>query len=411
MARKLFPFKGRLNIELTCADPAKALQTYVDNGFEIGEPLLSGPLVLQFTILRTQEKEIRQFAEKRGEICKVVGETGGVFFLRYLKKRVVFLAFFLSVLLFALLASNRVWFVGVEGNDRLEIREVLAAGEKCGLRFWVRLDSLNRQQFKNRLMQELPDLQWAGINYTGGIVTISIREKPLTEDHVDPGFIGDVVASRDGVILSVDALQGQSLCQVGQAVKEGEILITGCIEHPYQVLYTSANGEIYALTQREIRAVLPNCFSQKVYHPDEKLFLYLILGRNEIKILGNSRIYGMTCDKMRTVKDMLLPGGYRLPVSLAIERLRPYDLVERAGDAQQESMIAEYLDSYVQEDMIAGEIIDRKIQFTEGEEATEVYAIYTCREMIARQKKVIWFEGEDTNDRTDRKCGESGGSH
>ncbi len=402
MGKMGFLLGGQVTIEITCADPAKTLQNYVDKGLYIHDPILKEPMVLQISVPRSQENLVISMAEKRGESCKIIGNKGLTFLLKCIKKRWVFIFALLVILVSTLLAPKKVWFVCVEGNTQMEKGEIIAVAEQCGLNFWADVDGINRQQFKNQLMKELPNIQWAGLNFNGGIATICIYEKPESEQLPDTADVSDVVAARDGLILSVDALQGQSLCQVGQAVKAGEVLITGCIEHPYQMQYTCANGEVYAMTQREVTGILPVRSFQKVYTKDQKLRLYLILGRNKIKFFGNSGISDMNCDRMRTVRDMLLPGGYKLPFSLVIEHDRPYELVEAAHTGNRELEITQYLDSYVQEDMIAGEILHRKLQLEEKEEHIEFLAIYTCREMIARQKKVLWFEGEDTNDGTHR---------
>ncbi len=74
----------------------------------------------------------------------------------------------------------------------------------------------------------------------------------------------NVIASRAGIVTSMSVIGGQAVCKEGQAVLEGELLVTGLVDCKTHTQVTHADAEIYALTQREIQAVYPADWTEKV---------------------------------------------------------------------------------------------------------------------------------------------------
>ncbi len=131
----------------------------------------------------------------------------------------------------------------------------------------------------------MPELQWAGVNFSGGVAIVSVRERLPEEAVRDRSTVTNVVAARDGVIVSMSVLGGQSVCRVGQAVRAGELLVTGCVDQTTHTQYTHADAEIYALTQRTIQAVYPQTAVQKVYTGQVIRRYSLIVGRKKNKFI------------------------------------------------------------------------------------------------------------------------------
>ncbi len=394
---------GTVTAELVSADPGRALSFYAGANITFTDPAVVAPLTLRVQLPAHQWRRFSALAEKRGDTCKVIARQGLHQTIREKRKRLPFLAVLCAMLLFALYAPTRLWFFRVEGNETIPSGEIVAVAQECGLTFWTRVKDVSSEEFKNQILNRIPELQWAGVNFTGGVATISVQQRLEGEAIRDTEQIANVVASRDGIILSMSVLGGQALCQPGQAVTAGEVLVTGCIEHEYQTQYTCADAEVYALTQRDLVAVYPRNTLAKRYTGQEDRCVKLILGRNKIKISGNSGISGTTCDKMTEEKVLTLPGGYMLPVALVTETYRFYETEPVDTAMVAEDILMKELCQYVQADMIAGEILSCTSSMVDDGGVYRLNAIYSCREMIARQWKVTLFEGENTNDGTDRE--------
>lgn len=390
---------GTVQAELISADPAAALTYYGAQGLRLREPELTAPLTLTMTMDNRTWRRLEQLAQSRGDRCRCLSRRGLAVSLAQGKRRLPFWIALAFLFLAVLYAPNRVWFVEVEGNGSLPDRQILAAAEECGVKFWAKAGEIRSEQVKNKILNLVPELQWAGVNFSGGVAIVSVRERLPEEAVRDRSTVTNVVAARDGVIVSMSVLGGQSVCRVGQAVRAGELLVTGCVDQTTHTQYTHADAEIYALTQRTIQAVYPQTAVQKVYTGQVIRRYSLIVGRKRINLSGNSGISDATCDKMTETKTLSLPGGYSLPVKLEIETLRPYRTVEvQVSQTLAEDALCSYARQAALSEMIAGEILGQTPALREESGLYWMDMTYACREMIARQRPAELFEGESTND-------------
>ena len=96
-----------------------------------------------------------------------------------------------------------------------------------------------------------------GVNTSGCVATVSVRERTDPEVTEQDSAVSNIVASRDGFIVSATVTRGNFLCRVGQSVKAGQVLISGYTDCGICIQATRAEGEIYAQTSRDFAAVTP----------------------------------------------------------------------------------------------------------------------------------------------------------
>lgn len=397
---KLFSYlRGTVVAELVTAEPGAALTYYAGRGLRFRDPVLTAPLTLRLTMGPGQWRRLSSLAEKRGDRCRVISQWGLGVTLARCRRRLPFWVALALLCGLVLYAPRWIWFVRVEGNVSVPTREILAAAEQCGVSFGAKSKEIRSEKVKNQLLNLVPQLQWAGVNFSGGVATISVRERLEAEPVRDRSTVTDVVATRDGIVVSMSVLGGQALCQVGQAVQAGELLITGCVDYEQKTEYTHADGEVYALTRRQVKAIYPSQWGEKTYTGRVWRCYSLVVGRKIINLRGNSGISQGTCDKMTETKTLPLPGAYRLPVYLLVETYREYTLTpETPGPEMCKSILADFSRAYTRGEMLAGEILGEMPAFQEEEAVYILTTTYSCREMIARQRPVKLFEGEITDE-------------
>ena len=390
---------GTVQVELVSADPAAALTYYSTQGLRLLDPELTAPLTMTMTMSSHTWRRLEPLAKARGDRCRCIGKRGLVVSLARSRRRIPFLVAAALLILAVLYAPTRVWFVEVEGNSTIPDRKILSAAEACGVKFWAKSGEIRSEQVKNQILNLIPELQWAGVNFSGGVAVVSVRERLQDEPIRERNSITNVVAARDGVIVSMSVLGGQSLCQVGQAVRAGELLVTGCVDLETHTQYTHADAEIYAMTQRTLTAVYPQTATQKAYTGQVIRRYSPVIGRKRINLSGNSGISEVSCDKMTERKTLTLPGGFSLPVTLVVETYRPYEAVQtQVSQAQAQAALCDYAQRAVQGDMIAGKILGQEPVFQEESGLFWMNMTCACQEMIARQRPAELFEGESTND-------------
>ncbi|MBR7178499.1 MAG: sporulation protein YqfD [Oscillospiraceae bacterium] len=297
----------------------------------------------------------------------------------------------------SLYLSGRILFISVEGNGNVPARLILERAEECGVYFGASGRALRSEQVKNNLLWAIPELRWAGVNLQGcsAVITVAERDSGAMEER----GAGDLVASVDAMVTAVLPQAGTASVVPGQAVRKGDILISGATDVGLCTRIDRAAGEVYGLTRRELTAVLPQNSLQRVPTGESIRKFSLRIGKKSVNFSNDSGILHGTCVKMRTVNYLTLPGGFRLPVALVTDTYFLSE-TEEAEREDTEALLSRELRGHVQRRMTAG-IIHREERRFDGGKLT---AVYECQEMIGVFRPGIYTEG-DWNDRQNRERG------
>lgn len=379
---------GMVSLELTSADTAGSLAAITSLGIPVFSVQSVNELTVHFRIPRRCYRKIKTAAAKRGETLRIVGKYGMYWEMKQLLHRPVLLAGIACMLILLTFVPGRVFFVKVEGNESIPSLRIIAAAEDCGICFGASRREVRSEKIKNALLSCLPELQWAGVNTYGCTAVISVSERSITPDDGKNNAVSSIAASRDGIILSCTVTQGNGLCTVGQAVKEGQILISAYTDCGLCITATRAEGEVLALTRREITAITPSETQDRGCERGESVKFSLIIGKKRINFYKGSGISDATCGKMYSKYVLTLPGGFELPISLIKETTVTYDHAPAQVSAEAANvLLKEFSDRYLQQQMIAGSITNR-IETVSSDGG--VYCLtgeYACTEMIGRRQQ------------------------
>lgn len=397
-------FRGTIQVIVASADPAAALTAWGKAGLRFWGMKTDGQLMLRISLYQIDLKKLLRISERRGDKVEVIARLGLGRDLFRLLHRPGLAAGLLLLLVMMTALPKRIWFLRIEGNAAVSQRQIQAAAEESGLYFMASVPEIKGETVKNRMLNLVPELSWVGVRFEGGIVTLSVREQEVTPEIRDLRRAANVVAARSGIITSMNVLGGQAVCKPGQAVLEGELLVSGYVDCQTHTQVTQADAEVFALTQRELDAVLPAVWAGKGEKQDAKTCVSLIFGRKRINLLGNSGILPATYDKITAVHTLTLPGGYILPLRLCVERGAAYK-AERAVPLTPEVSLAEFGAAYTARQMLAGRILDGRTDFSRENDVFRLTGVYTCNEMIARQRAIESFEGDTKDDGKNSKRG------
>ncbi len=379
---------GMVEVELTSAEPETALGAINASGIDVFRVQQKSELTYVFQIRRKDYRTLAKISEKRGETLKLLQKLGLYWTGKRLLHRPVLLFGMALFLAMALYLPSRVFFIRVEGNVTVPARRILAAAEDSGIRCGASRREVRSEKVKNALLAAVPELQWAGVNTAGCVATISVRERTDPQTEQPQWEVASIVASRDGYILSGTVTRGNALFQVGQAVKEGQVLISGYTDCGICIQATRAEGEIMAQTSRCFEAVTPSEWSQRGEAAEVKRKYSLLLGKKRINLWKDSGILDPTCGRMYSEYDVTLPGGFSLPVALCVEEYTVYEtsLSEIPPDCAQNALTG-FADRYLTGQMVAGEIRSRLETVSSEEGVYHLRGSYICVEMIGREQK------------------------
>ena len=352
-------------------------------------------LEVEFDILRT---DVEKLTVHDGETLELV-QTGGMpVILNKLRHWRLLTGVVLLLITLTAFLPTRILFLQVRGNSSVPAGLILERAAECGVYFGASSRELRSEQVKNHLLWAIPELRWAGVNTVGCTAVITVAERQSGEVSAQE-LPGDVVAVTDALVTEIYPQAGTARTAPGEAVRRGQVLISGATDLGASTRVERAAGEVYGLTSRSVDAVLP---AQILLRRDSDRVVRkysLRIGKKYVNFSNDSGILHGTCVKMRTVNYLTLPGGFQLPVALVTDtyQMCQTEAVSREMDPAE---LTEQARHYVREQMRSGIILDERVALS-GEVLT---AVFECREMIGAFRPGINTEG-DTNERENRERG------
>ena len=374
---------GLIDVELTAAEPEKALTAITLSGIGLFEVRHDKNLVCSFSILRRDYARLAALCEKQGLSLKTNRRRGIYYDFLKLRHRKILLTGIGLLLFSALYLPSRILFVRVEGNDGIPANRILSVAEECGIHMGASRRYVRSEKVKNALLDAIPQLQWAGVNTSGCTAVISVRERVVSPSFQEQSAVSSIIADRDGYILSCVVTQGTAKIQPGQSVRKGQTLISGYTECGIYIQAAQAKGEIIAQTNRELNVVAPvNCMKRTV-RTDSTRGISLLLGKKRIFFWKGSGISDAGCGRMYKQYDLTLPGGFRLPVALCVDTYKHFDLENYASEA---SSLEAFAPRYLKSQMVAGQIQSGTQAVVRSGDVLLLRGSYVCTESIGKVK-------------------------
>lgn len=376
---------GTVSIEITSASVEIALTVLNTYGIVLTNVRQINDLVTAAEVNRKDYRRVKKIAQKRGDEVRIVAKSGVYWHLKRLKYRPVLLLGMAVLFLLAVYLPTRVLFVTVQGNSEIPSQLIVEKAAQCGIGFGASRRSVRSEKMKNALLGTIPELQWAGINTYGCIAVISVNERSTPDIEDETKRVCSIVAARDGIIEELTVLRGTPFCKVGQAVKEGQLLVSAYTDCGLTIKAESAQAEVIASTMRTQRAVTLATAEKRGHVIREESYYSVKIGKNIIKLCKDSGISDPTCVKMYEQIPLLLPGGFQLPVSIIKEQIVYCEIQTVAeSDLQTFAWLKDQSKAYLHSQMVAGEILHSLDAVDLQEEICCFDSVYACRELIGQ---------------------------
>ena len=155
--------------------------------------------------------------------------------------------------------SQHVWSIKTIGNEEIPAAKLEEVYQKVGLVPGISKKDLDPQAMQRAIMQELPEIAWISVNTKGCSVSVEVAEavgKPEMENQETPC---NIKAAFSGQILRIEVYEGTAVAKVGEAVVEGQLLISGMVEDTNKnvTLIKHASGRVVASTTRRFEVSVP----------------------------------------------------------------------------------------------------------------------------------------------------------
>lgn len=344
-------------------------------------------------ILKDDFREIRNIAKNSKCKIKIERKVGIPFFIHRYKKRKVFAIAVLVIAIFIFSITQFIWNVEVIGNQEIESQEILDLINKYGINIGKLKYNIDSEKITNSIRLEMPKIAWIGIEIKGTNAIISVEEATPIPEIIDKTEICNIVATKDAIISKIVVQSGTARVNVGDEVKQGDLLVEGVMEGQYtgtRFVHSEADimGKFYY--QKEKFETFEQYQKIETGNREEKKEIYL----NNFKINFNKGVSKFeNYDTISSSKKIKLFSDFYLPIeiknntniefvketkSYSEEELKDKIINELEKELESEYKLSQYIDEFKKREVIVNKEKD----------GLAIKLIYEVQEEIGRKENL-----------------------
>lgn len=337
-------------------------------------------------------KEICKIARKTRCKVKISRKKGMPFLLHRYKKRKIFLFLLLILVILVALSSNFVWNVDIIEENGQELENISQDIESSGLKIGKLKSKINTKEIINKIRLERKDIAWMGIELKGTNAIVKLVKADEKPQIVDENEYCNIISDKAGVITKISAQSGTINVNVGDTIRQGDILINGWMEGKYTgIRYVHAKGEIqakvwytkykkiqYNTTERRETGKTENSYSLKF----NNFKINLPKGVSKFEIYDTIE----TENKFKIFSDFYLPISVIKTTNKEIQEIQKQYSLEEAKNIGVEELQKE-LDAEIENKET---IVNKNINTYENESGIDVYVTYEVLENIGTNEKIVF---------------------
>lgn len=370
----------------------KVINMCSKNGILLWNSNRKKSILLETNINIKDFKKITKFIKQCKCKVKIKQKKGLPFIFNKYKKRKIFFIFLCLIVIGIMLLSNFVWNIDIVGNENISKEELIEYLKENGLQTATLKSKIDSKEIINKIRLNRNDIAWIGIEIRGTNAIVKIVEADKKPDIIPEEEYCNIIATKPGIIVKVNAQNGTSLVKEGDVVKENTVLIGGWLEGKYTgTRYVHANGSIQAKVwyEEKNKVNLKQLNLAKTGNNETKYSVrinnFLI---NFYKTLSKFKKY----DTIEEIKKIKLFSDFYLPFEIIKKtnfELTENEIVYSKEDAKQKAIenAKNSLDEKIED---KNNILNTYINYNETDEYVEVQVIYEVLEEIGTKEKIVF---------------------
>lgn len=227
------------------------------------------------------------------------------------RNRIILISLFISIILLFVL-SRMIFSIDIVYNDKDMIslvKEELGKHEIKRFRFKKNFNELSK--IKKEILDDNKDrLEWIEIIESGTkyIVKLVERNKEVVEKSFE---YQSVVASKNAIITSIKASNGEKVKEVNDYVKKGEVIISGILTEPSgDIIYKKAKGRVLGEVWYKLEVDYPFCYKEEKLTGKKKEGYVINFLNKRIPLLGYSSYHTYEKDTNTIFENNIFPFSF-----------------------------------------------------------------------------------------------------
>ena len=337
-------------------------------------------------------KRVAKIAKKTKCKMRITKKKGLPFLFNRYKKRKLFFAFLIAIIIILAISSNFIWNIQIVEEDKDTMENLYQDVIDSGLTIGTMKSKINTKDIINKVRLKRDDIAWMGIELKGTNAIVKVVKATAKPDIIDDEDYCNIVSDKQGIITKISAQNGTIAVKVGDTVNVGTILINGWMEGKYTgIRYVHAKGEIQAKVWHTKSKKIP-------YNTTERTETGKIENKYKIKInnfeinlskrLSKFEIYDTIVmeNKFKIFSDFYLPISLIKTTNKEVKEEQKKYEIEEAKNLGIEQLQDELNNEIENKEKIVNKIINTY----EKEDGVEVYVTYEVLEDIGTNEKIVF---------------------
>lgn len=257
--------------------------------------------------------------------CEIIRYYGKNYFINFLTvNKYLLISFIIGLFLLHLLTST-IFKININTSDVSLKKVINEALIDNGIEMYKKKKSFDELlNIKEKILNENRDvLEWIEISEKGCTYNIDVTKRVKKERNDEEKILNDVIASKDGKILSIVVENGVKAKDINDYVKKGDILISGNVVKNEDTVYlTNAKGKVYAEVWNTVNITIPFNYIEYVNTGRKVNHYYLDMFNHEFTLIGK-----YNNPNVIKTKSIILDKPY-LPFKLYKEEMKIYKYKE-----------------------------------------------------------------------------------
>lgn len=336
-------------------------------------------------------KRIKEIAKKTKCRVKIQKKRGIPFILHKYKKRKIFAIFFILLIIAVIALSNFIWNIEVTGNNKISAEEIIKDLADDNFKVGTSKTNLNTKNIIDKIRLKRSDLAWMGIEIKGTNAIVKIVEADLKPDIIKEEEYCNIVATKDAMIVKINAQNGTAVTKEGDIVTKGTVLIQGWLEGQFTgIRYVHANGEVQAKVWYSQKVSVPLKQTKKIKTGKEENKYSVKINNFEINLPKGVPKF-QNYDTIETSKKLKLFSDFYLPIEINQKTYQEYEEQEITYSIEEAKELGiTQADESLKEQIEEKQVTNKKINAEQIGANIEVEVIYEVLESIGTKEKIVF---------------------
>lgn len=298
-------------------------------------------------------KKIKSFAKITGVRVRISKKNGPGFFIFNNRNRYFLVAGLIIFIIIILWSTKKIVKIEIHGNEYYASTEIYEFLTENNIDYGSAVKNISCKDIEKLMLNHFDLLTFVSVHINGNTLIITVKENKTVKQEKEDETPCNLVATEDGVVVSIITRAGVPLVKAGDEVKREDVLVYSKIDYNkimgenYGYETVCSDADILIRVNKEYKDIVNRKYEKRVYTGRIQKVkgikinnLYLTISKEKCKF--------KKYDTETTYSDDRY-GFKKMPVTYFYTTYREYELVESEyTDEELQNILEKKIDNYIE---------------------------------------------------------------